>query len=175
MSRIRFQAVTPQAVAYATETLRSIDGIVLPHGFLSDVPAVDLFQDSWVCIVSADNTRVGNDLTMADLAELPWIVGYDGPIAFTPVVRHLRMLGIEPNVYIVAETFLAIPFLVAGTERVALVQARLADRLATAARVRPLPCPGKPSRSARPSGGTPRSVPIRPTCDSAPPWSPRDE
>ena len=139
--RIRFQEVSPQAMASAMETLRTVDGVVLPHGFLSDVPAVQLFEDSWVCIVSEDNARVGERLTLTDLAELPWVVGYDGPIAFTPAVRQLRMLGVEPDVHIVAETFLAIPFLVAGTERVALVQARLADRLGAAAGVRQPPCP----------------------------------
>ncbi|MEX5718423.1 hypothetical protein [Geodermatophilus maliterrae] len=53
--------------------------------------------------------------------------------SLTPLAEQLAtstgaaLLGVEPDVHIVAETFLAIPFLVAGTERVALVQARLAD------------------------------------------------
>ncbi|GHE06940.1 LysR family transcriptional regulator [Klenkia taihuensis] len=139
--RIRLLEISVQAMTNAMETLRTVDGVVLPHGFLSDVPAVQLFEDDWVCILSQDNTEVGENLTMDQLAVLPWVIGYDGPIAFTPAVRQLRMHGVEPVVNVIAETFLAIPFLVAGTDQVALVQRRLADRLGTAAGVRQLPCP----------------------------------
>jgi DNA-binding transcriptional LysR family regulator len=51
------------------------------------------------------------------------------------------MVGIEPRVVAVSESFLALPFLVAGTDRFALVQQRLAARLYAAADVRILPCP----------------------------------
>jgi len=78
---------------------------------------------------------------METLAELPWVVTYHAPTAFTPAVQQLRSIGLEPDIRVVAETFLAVPFLVSGTERVALLQARLAERLATAAGVRVLPCP----------------------------------
>jgi DNA-binding transcriptional LysR family regulator len=51
------------------------------------------------------------------------------------------MLGIQPCVVLVAESFLALPFLVSGTDRVGLVHERLARRVAAAADVRVLPCP----------------------------------
>jgi DNA-binding transcriptional LysR family regulator len=51
------------------------------------------------------------------------------------------MIGVEPDIHVVVESFLAVPFLVAGTQRVALLQGRLAQRLASAAGVRVLPCP----------------------------------
>jgi DNA-binding transcriptional LysR family regulator len=142
--RIRFQELSVQAMGNPREALRTVDGVVMPPGFLGDFPSVRLFEDTWVCIVSADNNRVGEHVELADLAKLPWVVGYDGPIAFTPAVRQLRMLGMEPDVRVVAETFLALPFLVAGTERVALVPRLLADRLAGAAGVRQLRCPWEP-------------------------------
>ncbi len=139
--RLRLEQQTSYAVDHALETLRTVDGLVLPHGFLSDIPVVDLYEDTWVCIVADGNTRVGEQLTMETLAELPWVVTYHAPTAFTPAVQQLRSIGLEPDIRVVAETFLAVPFLVSGTERVALLQARLAERLATAAGVRVLPCP----------------------------------
>jgi DNA-binding transcriptional LysR family regulator len=53
----------------------------------------------------------------------------------------MRMLGIEPHVQVVTETFLTVPGLVAGTNRVALLQRRLADRIPDELGVRALPCP----------------------------------
>ena len=41
-------------------------------------------------------------------------------------------------------SFMALPFVIAGTDRVGLMQRRLADRLAGSADVRVLPCPFEP-------------------------------
>ncbi|WP_370615631.1 LysR family transcriptional regulator [Mumia sp. Pv 4-285] len=139
--RLRFVPNTPAAVDHARESLRTLDGIVLPHGFISDIPAVDLYEDTWVCVVSEDNDRVGETLTLEDVAALPWVATYNLPTAFAPAARQLRMIGVEPDVHIVVDSFLAIPFLVAGTNRVAVLQAQLAHRLAAAAGIRVFACP----------------------------------
>ena len=139
--RLRFEANSTYAVDHAPDTLQGIDGIVLPHGFLTDTPVLDLYEDTWVCVVSADNTDVGERLTMDDLARLPWVVTYHRATAFTPAAAQLRMIGVTPDVHVVVESFLAVPFLVAGTGRIALLQAALAHRLAAAAGVRVLACP----------------------------------
>ncbi|MEU4292775.1 LysR family transcriptional regulator [Kribbella sp. NPDC026596] len=138
--RLRFQQNDTNAVDHALETLRSIDGMVMPHGFLTDIPATDLYEDSWVCVVSQDNELVGDELTLEQLAQTPWVVTYHRPTAFTPAARQLRMMGVEPHVVVVVDSFLAVPFLVAGTNRVAVLQAKLAHRLASAG-IRVLPCP----------------------------------
>jgi len=139
--RLRLQEQGAEAVNHPMETLRSVDGMVLPHGFLTDIPVLDLFEDSWVCVVAAENSQVGDDLTLEELGELPWVVTYNAPTAFTPAVRQLQMLGVEPRVQVVVESFSAVPFMVAGTNRVALMQGMLAERLAPSAKVRILPCP----------------------------------
>ncbi|MCE3554119.1 hypothetical protein LWC33_22035 [Pseudonocardia sp. RS11V-5] len=51
------------------------------------------------------------------------------------------MLGIEPDVQVVTENFLTVPGLVAGSDRVALLQRRLVDRIPVELGVRALPCP----------------------------------
>lgn len=134
--RLRFEQNNPDAVEHPEETLRSLDGVVMPHGFLRDVPYRDLYQDRWVCIVSADNAEVGTELTLPQLREMPWVMLYYRPTAFAPAFQHMRLLGVEPKVDVVVDRFLPMPFLVAGTNRVALLQQTLAGKMAVWAGVR---------------------------------------
>jgi DNA-binding transcriptional LysR family regulator len=139
--RLRFDRYTTQMIDAAEETLRTVDGLVLPHGFVSDLPHLDLWTDHWVILVALSNTVVGESLTMDHLTELPWVLTYHAPSAFTPAARQLQMLGVEPRVRMVAESFLALPWLIAGTDRIALVQAELVPHLTAGGEVRALPCP----------------------------------
>ena len=66
---------------------------------------------------------------------------YNLPTAFAPAAQQLRMIGVEPRVQVVVDGFLPMPFLVAGTDRVALLQEHLARRIAGVADIRILPCP----------------------------------
>jgi DNA-binding transcriptional LysR family regulator len=139
--RLRFERHSSAIIESAQQSLRDVDGLVLPHGFVHDMPHVDLHTDGWKILVSRTNTVVGDALTMEHLAALPWVFTYHAPSAFTPASRQLEMLGVEPRVHIVAESFLALPWLVAGTDRLALVQTHLADRLTRVGDVRALDCP----------------------------------
>ncbi|MBC8094068.1 MAG: LysR family transcriptional regulator, partial [Pseudonocardia sp.] len=139
--RVRFERHSTAAIDDAEETLRAVDGLVLPHGFVQDLPHLDLWTDDWVLLVAATNSAVGEAVTMANLAELPWVLTWHAPSAFTPAARQLQMLGVEPRVQLVAESFLALPWLVAGSDRIALVQREVASRLTFDGQVRVLPCP----------------------------------
>ncbi|TQS43322.1 LysR family transcriptional regulator [Cryptosporangium phraense] len=138
--RLRFQQTSPAAVDNAQDMLRSVDGILLPHGFLADVPHTDLFEDRWVCIVDRDNPTIGDTITLDQLQQAPWVVVFNRPTAFAPATQQLRMIGVEPRVEVVVDGFLQMPFMVAGTARVAMLQAHLASRLAEAAGVRVVEC-----------------------------------
>jgi DNA-binding transcriptional LysR family regulator len=139
--RLRLEHHTPQIIDHTAEHLRLVDGVLMPHGFLTGLPFTDLYEDGWRCLVSASNRRVGDELTMDLLAELPWAFTYFSPTAFTPAGRQLQMLGVEPRVQIIVESFLALPFVIAGTDRIALVQSHLVPRITAAGDVRALPCP----------------------------------
>jgi DNA-binding transcriptional LysR family regulator len=139
--RLELLQLTPAAVDDSVHTLRTVDALLLPHGFLRDHPALDLYRDTWVIIAWSGNTGIGETLTMDHLARLPWIVTYHRPTAFTHAARQLNALGIEPRIDLVVENFLALPLLIAGTDRLALIQERLAHRLAGFADIRILPCP----------------------------------
>ncbi len=138
--RLRLHQV-PVPAANAAQALRDVDAMVLPHGLLSDLPSQRLFTDQWVCIVAASHPAVGEKLTMNDLEKLPMVVAHHEPASYTPAGKQLSMLGVQPRVQLVAETFLALPSLVAASNGVALIQERLARQLAGAVPIRILPCP----------------------------------
>ena len=140
-ARLRFATQTHAHVDDAPESLRQVDGMVLPHGFLSGIPSLDLYEDDWVLVASRDHPDLGDTVELEQLADLPWVVTHHAPTAYTPAARQLSLIGIEPDMRIVVESFLAVPFLVTGTRRVALLQRQLADRLCEAAAVRVLACP----------------------------------
>jgi hypothetical protein len=93
---------------------------------------------------TVDNDQVGDRITMDDLARLPWVLTYQGPTAYTPAARQLQLLGVEPQAQVVVESFLALPYHLAGTNRVALAQSRLVPRLVSSGDVRALPCQSCP-------------------------------
>lgn len=140
-ARLRLVANTPALVERAAESLLSHDLILMPHGFVTDLSHQDLYSDEWVCLVAAGSPVVERGLTVDDLRTLPWVLTYNGQTASTPAARQMRMLGIEPRAQVVTESFLTVPALVAGSDRVALLQRRLVDLLPLDLGVRALPCP----------------------------------
>jgi len=137
--RLRFKQASTELIEDTTTLLSSVDGLLMPHGIIRGFPAVDLYRDSWVYLVADDNPEVGDELTLDDLARLPWVTyqrTYDAPAA-----RQIGMLGIEPRVEISVDSFGLMPQLVAGTRRVALIQRRLAEQLGGVVPVRVLEPP----------------------------------
>ena len=119
--------------------LSVVDGLLMPRGVISNLPAVELYRDSWKCVVATDNPAVGDHLTLEQLARLPW-AAYQRPFDAT-VARQLSMLGVEPYVQVSVDNFQLLPAMVAGTRRIALVQSLLADRLPAGSGIRILECP----------------------------------
>lgn len=148
--RFRFMVHNQQIVEDAVNRLRGADGLFMPHGFLIDLPYTDLFTDTWVIIAAEDNTAIGDEVTLEDIARQPWVFTYQSRSAFTSATRQIQQLGIEPRVEAVVESFLALPMFIAGTNRLALVQAGLADyaRHAGGVRVFELPFDATPIHNA---------------------------
>jgi DNA-binding transcriptional LysR family regulator len=119
--------------------LSTVDGLLMTHGVISDLPAVELYRDRWVCVVARDNPEVGEGLTLAQLAELPW-AAYQR-VHDATVGRQLSMLGVEPRVQVSVDSFQLLPAMVAGTRRIAMVHALLAARLGRDSGIRVLECP----------------------------------
>ncbi|AEE47119.1 LysR family transcriptional regulator [Cellulomonas fimi] len=139
--RVEFHPHTPRLIERADEVLREVDAMILPRGFLSGLPHLDLFTDTWVCVVDEDHPTIGDTVTLAELGRSPWVVSFRSSSAFTPPMRQLENLGVDVQVQVVVESFLAIPQFVVGTDRVALVQERLVAEMRRGHRLRTVPCP----------------------------------
>lgn len=139
--RFRFMLHNATIVDEAITRLRDVDGMIIPHGPISDAPYVDLWRDGWLAVVADDNDAVGDTLTMQQLAELPWVMAFQSRSAFTAAARQMQQLGVEPRVDVVVESFLSVPHLVAGTARVGFVHQALAPLALRSARVRTVDLP----------------------------------
>jgi DNA-binding transcriptional LysR family regulator len=124
--RFRLMLHNPSIVDDVANRLRSVDGMIIPHGYITELPYIDLWRDGWVVVASETNERIQGELTMELLGELPWVFTFQSRTAFTSAARQLQQLGIEPRVEAVVESFLALPHFIAGTNRLGLLQAGLA-------------------------------------------------
>lgn len=139
--RFRFMLHNPVIVEDAATRLRSADGMVIPHGPVSDLPFLDLWHDSWLAVVSDTNTEVGETLTMENMASLPWVMTYQSRSAFTSAARQVQNLGVEPHIEVVLESFLSVGHFVSGTTRIGLVQSALAPHMLRIGGIRVVPLP----------------------------------
>jgi len=142
--RIRFDAVTPEALSRNPDFYRTVDGVFMPHGYIDLPRSIDLFHDRWICVVAADNPRVGERLTMDDLHHLPWVATFHDPLERAPAWRQMELLGVTPRVCATANSFLAMPQLVRHTGGITMLQERLTAGLAEALAVRLMDCPFDP-------------------------------
>jgi DNA-binding transcriptional LysR family regulator len=150
-ARLHIQQVrVPMATEYS-DGIRFVDGMVAPpsNGFaLPDTRSAELFRDRWVCVVDGDNPVLdgGSALRMRDLAGLPWVAPYyragTRGVASVPVMRQLALLDLQPRIAVRVESYSAVPYFITGTDRVALMQERLATKLAATHNLRVLECPG---------------------------------
>lgn len=122
--RLRFEHSTARMIQPGLEWLRGIDALVLPQGILADAPSLDLYRDRWVCV--ATSSRGTGPLTLEEMAERPWVTPYHPRMPVLSVLHRMRQSGIEPRAVISTEDFLAVPHLVAGTDRLGLMPERVA-------------------------------------------------
>lgn len=136
---LHIEPVRKKLLGAMTDEHRAVDALVIPHGYVDELPYLDLFHDEWVCLVAADNEAAADSLTIEQLAEMPWVVSYDWPS--NTALQQLKSKGVEPKTKVVTESFTALPFLLRGTNRVTVVQKRLADLFSDVAGLKVLPCP----------------------------------
>ena len=126
--RIRFDHVLPSHVDGAPDSLKDVDGMLLPHGYLAQQPHVDVLLDEWACMVASDNPRLGEHPSPQELLAMPWIMTVSGRGAFTPAARQLQIAGVDPVVSTITPNFFVIPSLIEGSNRAALIPMALARR-----------------------------------------------
>ncbi len=135
--------VTPFAEPFRTaeDVVLGTDGWVAPREVLVGYPSTGMLADRWVCVVADDNAGVGEDLSLDNMRDLRWVAP---TVRGEPLRLHLDGLaavGVEPVLALTTPSFASVPFLVAGTDRIGLLQHSLASLLAAQAGVRVLECP----------------------------------
>ena len=103
------------------------DALIAPLGFGFPGESRPLWRDRMVLIADRGNERlVEGALTLADLADLGHAVSTFGPGILTPADRVFGELGIERRIALQVAGFLPLPFVIEGTDLVAVVPERLA-------------------------------------------------
>jgi hypothetical protein len=49
---LRLEQHMPSHIDHFDEVVRTVDGLVIPHGFVSGLPYTELYSDGWMCLVS---------------------------------------------------------------------------------------------------------------------------
>lgn len=125
--RLAIENLGPDARS-SDRVLLDNDALIAPLGFGFPGQSRPLWRDRMVLLVDRDNSRLREGkLTLHDLAELPHAVPSFGPGVLTPVDRAFGELGIDRRIALQVSGFLPLPFVVAGTDLVAMVPQKLAD------------------------------------------------
>jgi DNA-binding transcriptional LysR family regulator len=114
------------------------DLMIGPVGFSFHGESKVIFRDRFVCITDPANPRLTKgQLTVDDIAELPLAVATFGqpPGDLSAAERVLEALGVPRHIQVTTVGWLPLPFVVAGTDLLAIVPERLARRVAATARV----------------------------------------
>jgi DNA-binding transcriptional LysR family regulator len=119
-----------------TETdrgLRQHDLLIAPKPREYQFPGQSepIFTDRFVCIADPANPKLRNgQLSLKDLAALPHARATFGQDGFNPAERRLAELQVRHTVQVTTVGWLPLPFVVAGTDLVAMLPERLARRVA---------------------------------------------
>lgn len=128
--RLDFHEI-PSDMHESEHGLRHCDALIGPLGFGFPGAREPLFRDRFVCVVDAANPRLrGGQLQVADLEALPHAVRNSGGTHVAPADRVMDELSIRRRAQVSTIGWLPLPFLVTGTDLVAVLPERLARRMA---------------------------------------------
>ena len=136
-----------------------VDLVIEPTEIMgpTDLPSSRLWADRWMCCVWGGNTVVGDEITLDEFGALGHLIysmgGGAQPVALPDLA--LGRLGVQRRIEFSVESFLLAPFLLQGTDLIAVVPARAEAFLRRTGEIRLLESPVELPSSSRPSGGTP--------------------
>lgn len=108
------------------------DALIAPLGFGFSGQSRPLWRDRMVVLADRNNPRlVDGNLTLEDLAALPHASAGFGPGILTPVDRAFGEVGIDRRITLQVYGFLPLPFVIEGTDMVAVVPEMLAAQHVT--------------------------------------------
>lgn len=127
------------------EVLRrgNADFLIYPRELLpSNMPfrAQELFEDEFIAVVDIDHPEVGDELTLEQIASLPYLAAGQGILASMADAR-LDEHHIARNTVMTSQTFLMAPFLLPGSTMFTIVQRRLAAETLSLGKLKAVPLP----------------------------------
>ncbi len=126
----------------AAENLERIDVLVVPECYVSPAhPKEVLFEDTHTCIAWMKNPQVGSSLSVEEYLSLGHVVVRIAEGGTNYDERVLRSMNHKRRIEVVTPSFDLAPQLVVGTERIATVPTRLANKYASWLPIRLLPVP----------------------------------
>jgi DNA-binding transcriptional LysR family regulator len=139
---LHVQQVTPEIGKHLAA--RRVELSIQPHHLVTGVHAEPLYEDTWTCAVWRGNDAVKAKLTAEQLCSLPHVSFISGPTSLAErlITPHL---GKRPLVQVTTQSFVPLPFMLRGTQRIALIQRSLGAYVQEIADIRllelPIPVP----------------------------------
>jgi LysR family nod box-dependent transcriptional activator len=118
----------------ATEMLEQGDAdfLIIPLQYVSkDHPSVQLFEEEYVCVTWSGNSKIREELRIDDYLACGHALTHLVGTTRRPALEDwfLERFGVTRRVEVTAQTLAALPSLVVGTDRIATVHRRLAERV----------------------------------------------
>ncbi|ALJ21394.1 LysR family transcriptional regulator [Microbacterium sp. No. 7] len=148
--RFEFPAADGRLVHALPDSLRTVDAVILPHGYTGDLPHLDFAPEPWMCLADGAS-GLGVQPAADELLTRPWVYTLPAREGMTPARQQLQFRGIEIAIVAATPNFFVVPSLILGTERVALVPAgfgRMVVRQEPRLRLVPTPFDLDPVRDA---------------------------
>lgn len=108
------------------------DFVIEPAEILAgeNLPSLRLFEDQWLCCVSADSALEGDAMTMDEYLRRDHITYSMGrPNVVSLSDAYLDSIGLERRAYVTVESFLMAPTLLQGSDMVTIMPARAAEHI----------------------------------------------
>ncbi len=138
----RLRVVEPgqlRNVDIADHLAASVDGVFLPHGWLSGLESIDVLEDQWVFAVAADDPSTR--LSVEDLDTRPWVVAQVGDRDVARGMQQILSAGIRPRTEVIVSGSMSMPFFLRDSTRVAVMGRRLITEMGDLYGIREVPGP----------------------------------
>lgn len=136
--RLHTQPVTPDIGAILAA--RRVDLSIQPANLVRDCGLQRLFEDRWICAAWRGNQAIKGHITREQLCSLPHA---SFGVTRVPLAEQLLSppLARTPNIQVIARNFVSLPFMLRGTDLIALIQYSLGKWAEEVAEIRLIELP----------------------------------
>ncbi|MDO6965109.1 LysR family transcriptional regulator [Rhizobium alvei] len=139
---LTFSLIPPQTDPREMLERGEVDFLAMPDVYHSpDHPSAHLFSDDYRAVVWGGNTQVGDTVTLEEFLKLKHVAVRFSNVGPSFEGWFIERFGNDRLVEITAGSYSAVPFLLNGTNRIALMHRKLAETFAAMMPLRLLPPP----------------------------------